>query len=183
MKIIKKIALVLASAFAYYLIFYLNKLLFDSLEFSYGVNWIFIPSGIQFLLVLVAIGEGAIGIALASFVIGLENYFLGSVVSTFITSLISGFSPLLARKICIDYLGIDKELANITAKGILKMSVVFAFLSASLHQLWFFFNDKSDKFLQSIFVMGVGNLIGTLLVLASVQVITSKLQNKNSSQN
>jgi len=182
MKVMKKIALVVASALVYYLFFYFNKIFFDSLEFSYGVNWIFIPSGIQFLLVLVAIGEGALGIVLASFFIGLENYYLDSAIRTFITSLISGFSPLLARKICFDFLGVERELLNITAKAIFQMSFVFAILSASLHQIWFFYNDKTQDFIQSLLVMTVGNLLGTVLVLAIVNVFTFKFKNNNSSQ-
>ena len=75
MKVMKKIALVVVSALVYYLVFYLNKLFFGIYEFSYGVNWIFIPSGIQLLLVLVAGIDGALGIFLASLFIGLENYF------------------------------------------------------------------------------------------------------------
>jgi hypothetical protein len=75
---------------------------------------IFIPSGVQLLIVLVAILDGAIAIALASFIIGLESYYLDSVVPTFITGLISGGSPLLARKICLDFSGVDRELTKIT---------------------------------------------------------------------
>jgi hypothetical protein len=112
MKFITKISLVLLSALAYYLIFYANKIIFESLEFSYGVNWIFIPSGIQLLLVLILIGEGALGIVLASFIIGLENYYLDSVIRTFITALISGIAPLISRKICFDFLGIEKRTAK-----------------------------------------------------------------------
>jgi hypothetical protein len=176
--LIKKITLVLTSALIYFLIFNLNKILFDTYEFSYGVNWIFIPSGFQLVLVLVAVGEGALGIVLASFIIGLENYYLDSVIRTFITALISGLAPLLSRKICFDFLGIDKELLNISAKAIIQMSLVFAFLSASLHQIWFFYNGKSEAFTQSLFVMAVGNLLGTALVLGTISILTSKFKNK-----
>jgi len=165
MTILKKIILVLASALAYYLIFYLNKLFFGIYEFSYGVNWIFIPSGIQLLLVLVAGIEGALGVVLASFFIGLENYYLISIFFTFITALISGGSPLLARKICFDFLGMDKDLQNINFKMIVHMSLIFGLISASLHQLWFFYNSKSDEFLNNLFVMFAGNIFGTVIVL------------------
>jgi hypothetical protein len=71
MTILRSSILVLASALSYYLIFCLNKLLFDNYEFSYGVNWVFIPSGVQLLLVLLAGIEGALGIFWAS---KLSNY-------------------------------------------------------------------------------------------------------------
>ena len=182
MTILRSSILVLASALVYYLIFSINRFVFQSLEFSFGVNWIFIPSGVQLLLVLIAVWQGALGIVLASFIIGLENYYLDSVVSTFVTALISGFSPLLARKICFDFLGIEKDLLNITRKSILQMSFVFAFISASLHQIWFFYNEKSEAFTQSLFVMFVGNLLGTILVLGTIRLIQFNFQNKNSSR-
>lgn len=171
----KRIALVLACALFYYLIFYFNKLLFDTYEFSYGVNWIFIPSGFQLLLVLVAIVDGALGVALASIVIGFENYYLDSAVRTIVTGLISGGSPLLARKICFDFLSLDKELTKLTSKCILQMSVIFAVISATLHQLWFFYNGKSEAFLQSLLVMAVGNLLGTSLVLTALKLLTARI--------
>lgn len=165
MTILKSFILVLASALAYYLIFYLNKLLFDNYEFSYGVNWVFIPSGVQLLLVLLAAVEGALGIFLASFVIGLESYFLNSIFITSITALISGGSPLLARKICFDFFGMDEDLRKITFKLIVQMSLIFGLISASIHQVWFFYNNKSDDFLNSLLVMFAGNIFGTIIVL------------------
>jgi len=171
MTILKRIILILASALAYYLIFQLNKLFFGIYEFSYGVNWIFIPSGIQLLLVLVAGIDGAVGIFLASLFIGLENYFLYSIFRTTITAFISGFAPLLARKICFDFLGVDSNLRNITLKLIVKMSLIFGLISASLHQVWFYYNEKSDDFLSDLLVMYAGNIIGTILVLLSVTFI------------
>ena len=165
MAILKRIILVIAAALAYYLIFDLNKLFFGIYEFSYGVNWIFIPSGIQLLLVLVAGIDGALGIFLGSLFIGLENYYLYSVLLTSITALISGGSPLVARKICFDFLDVDKDLRNINLKSIVQMSLIFGLISASLHQLWFFYNSKSDDFLTDLIVMFTGNIFGTLLVL------------------
>jgi len=164
----KKIVSITICALTYYLIFYINKFFFGNLEFSYGVNWVFIPSGIQLLLVLVAGIDGALGIVLASFFIGIENYFLDSLFRTFITALISGFSPLLARKISIDLLGLQKNLLNITLRLIVKMSLIFGIISASLHQLWFFYNNKNDDFLSGFFIMFVGNILGTCCILLLV---------------
>ena len=171
MKHIKNSSVVLISALVYLLFFYLNKLFFASYEFSYGVNWIFIPSGIQLLLVLVAGVYGAIGIFLASVVIGLQNYYLDSVFLTLITAFISGSSPLLARKICFDFLGVNKNLRNITFSLIVKMSLIFGLISASLHQVWFFYNNKSDDVLNSLLVMFSGDIAGTMLVLLIVSFL------------
>jgi len=156
-------------------IFYLNKLLFDTYEFSYDVNWVFIPRGLQLFIVLIAAVDGANGVALASIAIGFELYFLESSIRTLITAFITGGSPLLTRKICFDFLGVDKELTKITSKAILQMSVVIALINATLHQLWFFYNDKSDAFIKSLLVMALGNLLGTALVLTTLKLLTPKI--------
>jgi hypothetical protein len=171
MKTIKSLTFILASSFFYYLTFSVNQQFFNAYEFSFGVNWIYIPSGVQLLLVLVSGVYGAIGIFIASFIIGLKDYYLDSVFLTLITAFISGGSPLLARKICFDFLGVDKNLRNITFKLIVQMSLIFGLISASLHQLWFFYNSRSDDFLNNLLVMFSGDIAGTMLVFLIVSFL------------
>lgn len=172
-KVNKNIIFILGSSFFYYFTFFVNQKIFNTYEFSFGVNWVFIPSGIQLLLALVAGVYGAIGIFLASAVIGLDSYHLDSVFLTLITAFISGGAPLLARKICFDFLGVDKNLRNITFKLIFQMSIIFGLISASLHQVWFFYNSKSDNFLSELSVMFVGDIFGTAIILLLVSVLNT----------
>ena len=176
MAIYKRLLLIASCAFFYYWFFYLNKFIFDEYEFSFGVNWIFIPSGLQLVMVLIAIEDAAIGIGLASLLIGLDNYQLESLTRTLVTAVISGGSPLLARKICLDFLGVDKELFKLTPKSILVMSIVFSVLSATLHQIWFSYNSVTQQFAHSLFVMAIGNLFGTALVLTLISTASKFIQ-------
>lgn len=176
MAYLKKPLLIAACALAYYLSFYLNLLFFEHLEYSYGVNWVFIPSGLRFVLVLIAIEDAAIGIAVASWLIGVEIYPLDSIFRTTVTALISGVSPLLARKICIDLLHVNKELMDINPKSILFMSVVFAMLSATLHQIWFFYCGITDNFISSLLVMALGDFLGTALVLTTISLMVKAIK-------
>ena len=134
MHLLKQIFTALACAVGYYVVFEFNKFIFNEYVFSFGVNWVFIPSGLQLVLVLTAVESAAVGIVLASWVIGYTDYFLGSLIFTFITGLITGVSPLISRKISFDFLHIEEDLRNLTFKGIAQMSVIFALLSATLHQ-------------------------------------------------
>ncbi len=161
----------IACAVAYFFAFKLNLMLFDSLEFSQGVNWIFLPSGLRMLLVLVLLHSGATGIALASCLL---NYTLGSSdqhVFNIVTAIISGFAPLMARQICVDYFQLGTSLQNLTSKSLFQLSVVFAFISALLHQVWFFWNDASENFVINSLVMTVGDWVGTVLVLATASLL------------
>ena len=180
MHLLKQIFTVLACAVGYYIVFSFNKFIFNEYVFSFGVNWVFIPSGLQLVLVLTAVESAAVGIVLASWIIGYTDYYLGSLFFTFITGLITGVSPLISRKISFDFLHIEEDLQNLTFKGIAQMSVIFAFISATLHQLWYFYNDVSDNFLHSTVVMAIGNLLGTIVVLCLIKV-TSGTFKRNAS--
>jgi hypothetical protein len=103
MLLAKKITTSLACACFYYVAFTFNRFIFDEYAFSFGVHWIFIPSGLQLVLVLTAVVEAALGIAIASWLIGFQYYYLESDLNTIITGIITGASPLLARKISFDW--------------------------------------------------------------------------------
>jgi len=180
MLLAKKIATSLACACFYYVAFTFNRFIFNEYVFSFGVNWIFIPSGLQLVLVLTAVEDAAIGIALASLLIGFQYYYLDSDINTIITGIITGASPLLARKISFDFLHIEDDLKNLTFKSILLMSIIFALLSATLHQLWFFYNHVSDQFINNLLVMVIGNLTGTIVVLFIIKVAASLIKRHNS---
>jgi len=180
MLLAKKVVTSLACACFYYIAFTFNRVIFNEYTFSFGVNWIFIPSGLQLVLVLTAVEEAALGIAIASWLIGFQHYYLDSDLNTIITGIITGASPLLARKISFDFLHIEDDLKNLTFKNIWLMSIIFALLSATLHQLWFFYNHVSDQFINNLLVMIIGNLTGTVMVLVFFKAAASLLKRHNS---
>lgn len=166
-----KTALALGCATAYFFAFNLNLILFESLHFSEGVNWVFIPSGLRMLLVLVLLYSGSVGIALASCLI---NYMIGNEerhLFNIVTAIISGFGPLIARKICIDFLELKPSLSNLTSKTLFQLSILFSLISALLHQVWFYWNDATEDFISSSLVMAVGDWVGTVLVLATASLL------------
>lgn len=162
--------LVLICAVSYFYAFKLNLYWFDWIEFSHGVNWIFIPSGLRLLFVLIFARVGGIGIALSSIVI---NYTLGDVdehVFNIVTGLISGASPCLARYLATRWFNLDPLLSNLTGRDFFKISVLFAFVNALLHQLWFFWMERTQNFVASTLAMGIGDWFGTVLVLATANL-------------
>lgn len=169
-------ALALACGIAYFYAYKLNWYWFDLLEFSDGVNWVYIPSGLRLLSVLVLLETGAVGIAAASLFI---NYTFGTPdahVFNFGTALISGGAPYLARHIAVHFLNLNPQLSGLTAAGFFKISVLFAIISAVLHQIWFYGNGSSDKWLNGTFVMGIGDWFGTVLVLAFASLMIKGYQ-------
>lgn len=158
-------ALVLVCSMAYFYAYHLNMELFNWSEFSYGTNWVFLPSGLRLLLVLVLPLAGALGIAAASLVI---NYTMtpDAHVYNVVTTLISAGAPYLSRLTAVHFLKLKPQLTGLTSAGFFKLSVLFAITNATLHQTWFVTNGLSDNWLQGTVVMGLGDWVGTVLVLA-----------------
>ena len=157
--------IVAATAITYWLLFTLNNWLFSALEFSTGVNWVYLPSGLRLAFILIFVELGAVGIALASVAISFGYYFEADPVVAWGSCIISGFSPLLARLICIEKFKLDVNLHQLTPAILLKVSLVFSVISAVSHQLLFSWRNHSDDFISSTVVMAVGDFLGTLIVL------------------
>ncbi len=162
--------LVLICAVAYFYAFKLNLYWFDWIEFSHGANWIYIPSGLRLLFVLIMPRLGAIGVALSSIAV---NYSYGDTdahVFNIVTGVMSGMSPYIARYLARRWLNLDSLLVNLTGRDFFKISVLFAVVNALLHQLWYFGMGKTQDFLASTLAMGVGDWFGTVLVLATASL-------------
>lgn len=161
----------LVCGIAYFYAFQLNTFFFEWSEFAHGVNWLYIPSGLRLLFVLVLTHAGSLGLVLGSVAI---NYALGSPDNShafnLITGLISGGSPYLARVIAIHFLQLNTQLDGLTAKSFFKISVLFALTSSLLHQVWYLWNGKTDDLITNTLVMAVGDWFGTVLVLASASL-------------
>lgn len=167
MTALQRLLTILGVAIGYDLLFRLNVSLFENLEYSDGVHWIFLPSGLRLFFVLVFGLNGAFGIALSSLII---NYTFGSQsehLFNVVTALISGMSPYLARCVALNRFELSENLEGLNSKLLFKLSVIFALMSALIHQLWFFWNDKSDNIITGTAVMALGDWLGTVLILAT----------------
>lgn len=169
--------LILISALAYTAGFEINQFFFSNFEQSYSAHLIYIPGGIRFLFVLVLAEYGAIGIALGSLFCDWVSHFNGDWLDIVPKALISGFAPLLARELAIRFLHLHPNLQGLNAAGLLRLSIVFALISASLHQLWFVLSHHTRDFANALMIMSVGDWLGSALVLASASLILSIYRN------
>ncbi len=162
----KRLFIITATAIAYFLFDRLNTLLFEELEYSYSVHWVYLPSGLRMALILVFVANGAIGVTLAStlFTCYLPN-FDGNYWTLAVTGLIMGLVPLWTRYIAIDWLKLDSELTNLNAIKLFQISVLFAVIPPIVQQLWFFHSEMTESFLTSTAVMIIGDWIGIVFFL------------------
>jgi hypothetical protein len=156
------------SGTVFFLLFHLNDFLFSQLTYSTGVSWVFLPSGLRLLLVLMFAGSGAVGVVLGSLVVGLDRP-MGPEV-TLAAAVISGLSPWLARWICLRTMQIQSDLRELNALRLLQMALVFSTVSAVLHQALYTGTGLSPSFLEGTAVMAIGDLLGTMVVLYAVKL-------------
>jgi len=161
----RQLIIVGATALAYYGLFQLNLLLFSFAGYSTGVSWVYLPSGLRLVFILLFVELGALGIVLASAVISFNQYFSTDYITALGASLISGFAPWLARLICIDQLKLHSQLDQLTPGILVKTAIVFSVLSATMHQLLYSWSGHTENFLKSTSVMALGDLVGAIVML------------------
>ncbi len=159
----------LISALQYSIIFFLNDLVTEAVKYDLGVSWIYLPAGLRLLLILIFGLAGAIGIAVASYAISYFGVFPTDLVICIGIGLISGFAPLLAKWVVVSNIPINNDLSNLSQQKIVFCVVVYSFMSAGLHQIWFELRDLESGSLDHFLVMFVGDIAGSILLIAIIK--------------
>jgi hypothetical protein len=157
---------VLISTLAYSTLFFLNDWITEALKYDLGVSWIYLPAGLRLFLILIFGLAGAIGIAVASFAISYFGVFIPDLVTCIGVGFISGFAPLLAKWVVVSNIPINNDLSNLSIQKIIYCIVVYALMSAGLHQIWFELRGLESGSLEHFLVMFVGDIAGSILLIA-----------------
>ena len=150
---------------AYLLLFIGNEHLLSFTRFADGVNWIYLPSGLRMTLVLVFGAPAALGIAWASVLLATGPLGWTDWVQALVTGGISGGAPLLALAVCRRVLSVQADLSGLQSRTLLMMAVIFAIISAAMHQAWYGWNHPAPDRALQFAVMALGDLAGTVLLL------------------
>ena len=159
----------LISALLYSALFFFNDWVTEALKYDLGVSWIYLPAGLRLFLILIFGFAGAIGIAVASFAISYFGVFIPDLVTCIGVGLISGFAPLLAKWIVVSNIHISRDLSNLSLQKIIFCIVVYALMSAGLHQYWFVLRGLESGSLEHFLVMFVGDIAGSILLIAVIK--------------
>lgn len=158
------------SIFFYSALFYLNEWLTSHLAYGLGVNWIYLPAGLRLFLTLIFGLSGALGIAVASFLICYLGDFPPDLITCIGVGLISGFAPYLARIFVVSNINISPDLSNLSLPKLALCILIFALLSAGLHQWWFVVRalEETGSF-NHFLVMVLGDILGAVLLIGLIK--------------
>ncbi len=170
--------LIVISAMLYALFFGINSILMDSLTFSLGVNWIFLPAGLRLLLTLLFGMSAAIGISLISILIALNFYFQHDLISGIGAGFLGGLSPYLAKLFVFRNMGLTANLETLNGSKLLNCIFIYSLMSPLLHQTWFFIRGINDNFIEHVGVMFIGDLIGTLIIIYLAKLAIHSLKRR-----
>ena len=173
----------LISALLYSALFFLNDWVTEAIKYDLGVSWIYLPAGLRLFLILIFGFTGAIGIAVASFAISYYGVFSPDLITCIGIGLISGFAPLLAKWVVVTNVNISNDLSNLSLQKILFCVVVYAFISAGLHQWWFVLQGLESGSLNHFLVMLVGDIAGSILLIALIKYSIDLLKRGTPRQN
>jgi len=168
------------TAVAYFVFSQLNDGLFASFELHPGAHWIYLPAGLRLLCTLLLGIEGAIGIFIATLAISLSTMAHIDFTTMLVASIISAAMPYLAYRIALHF-GMPPSLENLSVKILFVLTVLYALLNSAAHSVWYRLRNVSSDSLNTFFVMFIGDLIGTLVIIYSLKfmlVIFDQLRKK-----
>ena len=173
---------ILLSAISYTVIFYLNNWLASELSYGLGVNWIYLPAGLRLFLTLIFGLPGAIGISFASFLICYFGEFPPELITCIGVGLISGFAPYLAKIFVLTNIKISPDLSDLSLPKLTVCILIYAVLSAGLHQWWFAIRGLEDAGAFNHFlVMFLGDVLGTVLLVGIIKLGLNYLKSAKAS--
>ena len=174
----ERLMIVAATGVVYSLLFVINDWLLESiqLEFAAATHWIYLPSGLRLVFVLLFGFWGALGIATGSIMVGYFYYFQADSALAVGAGIISGLAPYLSRHICHRQFGLDLDLQNLNRSRLILIAALFALVSATMHQTFFTWHGLTDDFLSTAAVMAFGDFMGCILMLYLAKYLISKFK-------
>ena len=178
MKIFYYIFEIIISFSIYLGFYYVNELLTKDFILNNHVSWLFLPAGIRIMLILVFTYTGAIGLSIASLVIGFISNAPYDLITASGIALICGFAPLLSRLFVIHHFQVHPNLNNLTTRQLIWIILIFALFNSGLHQLWFVARSLDTGGWNYFIAMLVGDIAGSLICIISIKYGLSWMMKK-----
>ena len=159
---VKNTGIVLLVALLWVVLFELNMAMFRKLLFSTYATWIFLPSGLRLISVIIFGWLGVLGLFIGTFITYYLNGFtLGN---PLIIATISAVNPYMAVAACRYLLKIDDLFTQLSAGKLLFFSLMSALFNSFFHQFYLHLRNN-EGFANDSFVMFYGDFFGSLIIL------------------
>jgi len=168
-----QLAMVAVTMVAFALMLVLNEWLFAKLEFSRGINWIYLPAGMRLLSTLLFGTAGAVGLLLISWLVCFLYFFPDDSLRSFMGGILATAAPYLTYHLAQKFYGLEATLSNLSPQRLLACVFGYAVASPLLHHIWFALQGEHDGLLERFAVMAVGDFLGSLIVIYAAKLLLS----------
>ena len=127
----------LASAIAWTVSVQLHERFLPTLSYAPGIDYVYFPSGVRFIAILVGGLWAAIGVFVGSILLWGPEFGLTTWGPVLVLALCSGFAPYIALRATLNVLGVRDDLGNLRPAHLPLISLGGAAGSSLLHNLAF----------------------------------------------
>jgi hypothetical protein len=142
----------------------LNELFFIGMEYSQGINWMFLPAGIRLLATLLFGFSGFIGLLLVSLLLNLEHFAFTDNVRAVGGALAAAGGPYLAYLFAKHWYNLGPRLENLTPRRLLCTGVLCGVASPAAHHALTWVQTGLVDW-TAVAAMMSGDILGILVVL------------------
>ena len=172
------LSMVAATMIMFVITLVINELLFTKLEFTAGINWIYLPAGIRLLSTLLFAEAGAVGLLLVSWLVCFFYFFPNDPVRSFAGGILASAAPYLVYLGAQKFFGLRATLTNLSPVRLLQCAAAFSLASPLLHHLWFAIYEHRPHLAESFIAMVIGDFSGSLIVLYSAKFVLSQIPHR-----
>jgi hypothetical protein len=161
-------AMVLATIVLFSAMLAANEWLFRWLEFSPGINFVYLPAGMRLLCTLLFGEAGAVGLLLVSWAASFFLFFPGQFERPFWGGIIAAAAPYAVYRIASWRYGLRASLANLTPGRLFVLVFAYSLASPLLHHVYFAWKGQGDL-ARGFLAMFIGDCTGTFLVIYGIK--------------
>lgn len=165
----------LAVCLVFLLAFWLNGQLPSAVMVNDHASWIFLPSAVRVLSVLVLGRSAVAGLFAGSLIV---NLFISqeTLIAAIILAGITAIAPALGVWVTLRFHGLPPDLSGLRAHHLMWLSVVFSLISVAMFELYFFIDPSHQVSLLHMLPIFTGDVLGTLIVLTLASVTARLLR-------
>ena len=145
-----------------------NEWFFHRLEFTRGINWVYLPAGVRLLCMLLFGGAGAIGLLIGCWLASFLYFFPDDLQRAFMGGVLAVLGPWLVYLGAQRAWGLQVSLAKLSPARLLWLGAGCAVISPLMHHLYFAWRGQSEL-VSGFIAMSIGDFVGILIVLYAIK--------------
>lgn len=167
----KQFLVVIGVVLVYLLALFANQVAFSHTEVVNGVNWVYVPTGVRMLAVLLFGGVGAVGLLIAGLLVDFFYYFPNDPVRAIAGAVIGAGAPYLVYHFIQlpQRLRLATPVTSISFEQVFALAGLVAVANAGLHYLYFLGTGHTVGINENFEAMAIGDFIGSIIVLIAAK--------------